>query len=252
MGGWFSTAAPAQARPYSCDPAACRWQDKCHCASTSSPNGIPANKTPMFITVTFDDNLHSYVPSQPELNAGAPPTHPFMVHVRSTYANIAPIMENRPRSANGCALHATFYISQDWTDYDRVRRWHRRGHEVACHTMTHTTDFGTSKQGWFDEMVGCKLMMSTLGGIDEEDIVGARAPFLHYGRPLFEVLHENHFRYESSIVEQSFVVRCLSARARCTSHALVAQHTATSAPSQLLLRTRAGQQVGEACYRTVG
>ena len=56
-------------------------------------------------------------------------------------------------------------------------------------------------------MVGSRLLMSTLAEIPEEDIQGARAPFLHYGRKLFEVLHENGFRYESSIVEQSFIVR---------------------------------------------
>lgn len=42
----------------------------------------------------------------------------------------------RWKNPNGCPITATFYVSHEWTEYDRVQNLYAEGHEMASHTIS--------------------------------------------------------------------------------------------------------------------
>lgn len=37
---------------------------------------------------------------------------------------------------NGCAIKGSFFISHKYTNYSAVQEMHRKGHEIAAHSIT--------------------------------------------------------------------------------------------------------------------
>lgn len=87
------------------------------------------------------------------------------------------------------------------TNFERVHDLYSEGHEIAVHTITHATGFTSGSTRWEGEINGCKLSLSKFAAIPEKEIRGFRAPFLEYGSAQLQVLQENGFEYDSSIVE---------------------------------------------------
>ena len=44
------------------------------------------------------------------------------------------IFTNR-KNPNGCDIKATFFVSHKYTNYSAVSELHRRGHEIAVHSI---------------------------------------------------------------------------------------------------------------------
>jgi peptidoglycan/xylan/chitin deacetylase (PgdA/CDA1 family) len=145
--------------------------------SLDPPGGLAPSNTPQMVLLTFDDAV----------NPGA-------------YGIVQQMLTNR-FNPNGTPIQATFFVSGDWTDYWLVHQLHAQGHEIAIHTLTHTTGTGTSRADWRAEIAGCRRTLARLAGIPRDRIRGFRAPFLAYNADSFGILKEQGMDYDSSITE---------------------------------------------------
>lgn len=51
----------------------------------------------------------------------------------NTYSKL--FLENRT-NPNGCPIRGTFFVSHDYTNYQRVQDFYSQGHEIAVGTIT--------------------------------------------------------------------------------------------------------------------
>lgn len=142
------------------------------------PGGLPAAEIPQFILITFDDAV-----------------------TEVQFNNVAAI--SRHQNPDGSPVGFTFYISLDYTDYWMVHRLHAAGHEIAVHTVTHTTGVETSHRTWIREIEGTREALHRYAGVPREEIRGFRAPYLAYNPAMFQALHDLGFLYDSSVSEQA-------------------------------------------------
>jgi hypothetical protein len=142
------------------------------------PGGLSASNTPQLVVITFDDEVTT-----------------------ARYALAQQLLTNR-WNPNGSPIQATFFVSTDWGDYWAVEKLHAYGHEIAVHTMTHSTSSNTDLATWRAEIVGCRKALSELSGIPRDEIVGFRAPELMFNNESFQILEEQGFLYDASIIEQ--------------------------------------------------
>jgi len=145
--------------------------------SSSPPGGLSPEDTPQIMLLTFDDLVDS-----------------------NRYGLLQQVLTNH-WNPNGSTLQATFFMNTDWTDYWLVQQLHAQGHELAVHTMTHTTGTNTDLAGWRAEIVGCRKTLSDLAAIPLEEIRGFRAPYLGYSDASFQILGEQGFAYDTSMIE---------------------------------------------------
>lgn len=103
---------PNRAPP--CDPAVCVLPD-CFCSEdgTGIPNDLPAKEVPQMITITFDDAINN-----------------------NNIELYKEIFNGKRRNPNGCDIKATFFVSHKYTNYSAVQETHRKGHEIAVHSIT--------------------------------------------------------------------------------------------------------------------
>lgn len=146
-------------------------------ASQSPPGGLASSNTPMFILFSHDDGLASY-------------SADFMLEV--TEGNTA---------AQGCPVTATMFVSDTGTDCSVVMDLYNKGYEMADHTKNHVSLYGEDKSKVGSEIMGGKNALVACG-VPESDVVGFRAPLLQTDPGVREVLAENGFLYESSIIEE--------------------------------------------------
>ena len=156
--------------PESCLPP------ECFCPSASPPGGLPPAEVPQFVLLTYDDAV------QPEGFALA----------ASTLEGLNP---------NECPRAATFFVNTNYTDYWLTQQLYAAGHEIANHTMTHSTGIDTSSEDWLAEIKGARTVLSVLGGVPEGQMSGFRAPFLVSSDESFSAIHAEGFLYDSSIPE---------------------------------------------------
>lgn len=105
------------------------------------------------------------------------------------------------QNPDGSPVAFTFYVSTHYTDYYLVHKLHAEGHEIAAHTITHTTGSTTPFTTWIREIEGCREVISRYSGIPREDIRGFRAPYLRHNAAMFEALAALGFDYDTSIPE---------------------------------------------------
>ncbi|EFN58774.1 hypothetical protein CHLNCDRAFT_140524 [Chlorella variabilis] len=143
---------------------------------TAAPGGLSAAQTPQFVLLTVDDAV--YCPAKDLITA---------------------VTEGR-QTADGCPLAATMFTMLRNTDCKAVRDLWRAGYEIADHTLDHKRLVGQDRSYVESEVVGARRQLAECG-VPEQDIVGFRAPYLFVDPQLREVLHENGFLYDSSIME---------------------------------------------------
>lgn len=144
--------------------------------STSPPGGLAAEDTPQVILITFDDAVNLWI-----------------------YDRIQEISGHQ--NPDGSPVAFTFYVSTNYTDYYLVHKLHAEGHEIAAHTISHSTGNTTPFLTWIREIEGCREVISRYAGIPREEIRGFRAPYLQHNTAMFEALAELGFDYDSSIPE---------------------------------------------------
>ncbi|MDD4735931.1 MAG: polysaccharide deacetylase family protein [Kiritimatiellae bacterium] len=162
---------------YECPPS-CLAPD-CVCAQTAPPGGFAARDMPQIMLLTFDDSVSTDVYQQ----------------VRQIFTNHV--------NPNGQPVKGSFFVSLDAVvDYRSIQKLHAQGHEIAVHTMTHSTTTNTTLKVFREEIVGCRRTLSELAQIPPEEIAGFRAPYLMYNEASFHVLQEQGFAYDASIIER--------------------------------------------------
>ncbi|XP_077547169.1 chitin deacetylase 8-like isoform X2 [Haemaphysalis longicornis] len=166
-----------------CDPSKCRLEDNCLCMSSQPPGNLSVQEMPQFVMLTFDDAVN-------EENMD------FYRHL------LAP--GKRKNRANGCNMVATFFVSAGFTDYSFVHELHSVGNEIALHSITHRYNYTYWKTldaaGWEAELLGGRDILRDYALIPEEDMVGARAPFLEPGKgDSYVVIQEHGLLYDSSV-----------------------------------------------------
>lgn len=108
---------PNRAPP--CDPAVCVLPD-CFCSEdgTTVPGDLAAKDVPMMITITFDDAINN-----------------------NNIQLYKDIFDGKRKNPNGCDIKATFFVSHKYSNYSAVQETHRKGHEIAVHSITYVTFF---------------------------------------------------------------------------------------------------------------
>lgn len=176
--GLLASALPGAAQfTYNCTNP-CVAPD-CVCASLQPPGDLAAEETPQIILLTFDDNVST--------NDGS-------------YQVAQQVLTNH-FNPNGTPIQATFYVKTGDSDYRAVQQMYAQGHEIAMHSMTHTTTTNTDIDTWRREIFGARKAISDLAQIPLEKIVGFRAPGLYYNQYSMQALAEAGLEYDSSIEE---------------------------------------------------
>jgi len=145
--------------------------------STNPPASIAPSRPPQMMLLTFDDSVN-----------------------QSSYDLVQAALTNH-WNPNGDPIQATFFVLTDSSDYWLLQKLHAAGHEIAVHTMTHTTGAGTDLLTWRREIEGCRHTLSRLADIPREQIVGFRAPYLVHSAESFLCLYEQGFWYDCSVAE---------------------------------------------------
>lgn len=171
---------PNRAPP--CDPTQCVLPD-CFCSAdgTAIPGKLEPAKVPQMIMISFDDAVNN--------------------NNIDLYEKIFREGRNNP---NGCSIKSTFFISHKYTNYSAVQDLHRKGHEIAAHSITHRAVdkywSEGSAEAWAKEMAGVRLMIERFSNITDNSIVGIRAPYLRVGgNNQFFMMEEQAFLYDSTI-----------------------------------------------------
>lgn len=170
---------PNRAPP--CDKSVCVLPD-CFCSEdgTSIPGDLKSKDIPQMITITFDDAVNN-----------------------NNIELYDEIFKNR-KNPNGCNIKATFFLSHKYTNYSAVQDLHRRGHEIASHSITHNDNenFWTNAtvDDWAKEMAGMRIVIEKFSNITDNSIVGLRAPYLRVGgNNQFVMMEEQAFLYDSTV-----------------------------------------------------
>lgn len=145
-------------------------------ASTSPPGGLDPSEVPQVILITFDDAVNDQI-----------------------YQDIQQVADHQ--NPDGSPIAFTFFVSNNWTNYWRVHQLHAGGHEIAIHTITHSTGTGTDFNTWIREIEGGREALSRLAGVPLEEMRGFRAPYLAYNSDMFDALSTLGFSYDSSVPE---------------------------------------------------
>jgi len=164
-----------------CNQTACSalGADKCHCSGNET--NLDLGDRPQIVYLTFDDAFTAIAEEQF-----------YRVLFNGTYTN-----------PNGCAIRATHFVTQSYTDYSLVNQYWHKGHEIAAHSITHRNDVkywqNLDVEGWKDEMVGVRQMIGQFATLDPCEVTGMRAPFLQGGGDnMWQMLAENNFEYDCS------------------------------------------------------
>ena len=80
--------------------------------------------TPQMVLITFDDAINDE-------------------NWELYQEKLFPPGRNNP---NGCPIHATFFVSHEYTNYAMVHKLTNQGHEIAVHSITHRTP-----EAWWDK-----------------------------------------------------------------------------------------------------
>lgn len=106
------TERPLGGDPLSCSSSTCRLPD-CYCEATKVPGGHKIEETPQIIMLTFDDAINRGNSDLLDLLFASNRTNP-----------------------NGCPITGTFFLTNKDSDYNFVKTWVKKGHEIASHSIT--------------------------------------------------------------------------------------------------------------------
>lgn len=171
---------PNRAPP--CDRSVCVLPD-CFCSEdgTSIPGDLPSESVPQMITITFDDAINN-----------------------NNIELYNEIFNGKRKNPNGCQIKATFFLSHKYANYSAVQELHRRGHEIASHSITHNADerfwSNATVDDWAKEMAGMRIIVEKFANISDNSVVGLRAPYLRVGgNNQFVMMEEQAFLYDSTV-----------------------------------------------------
>ena len=184
----LSTAYISPSGRYHCDPMMCQPPD-CVCASLDHPPGMHITKVPQMVMFTFDDNLNQ---------------EKFQYYKHLLYPEL--------HNPNGCPIRFTYFVADQWTDYQLVHELHQQGHEFGSHTMQHSEKYmdetwytQAEPQVAYKEMVkefhGQRQIIINNASVPRAEVRGLRMPYLALGRNAqFKMMKDYDFLYDSSFM----------------------------------------------------
>jgi len=166
-----------------CDVNLCRLPD-CFCSVSGRevPGSLEPQETPQMIMLTFDDAVNN-----------------------NNWEEIDTILSGKLKNPNGCDVKATFFVSHRYNNYSMAQELHRRGHELAAHSVTHEVEEDYWSNGteaaWLQEMGGMADMLERWANVPAEEVLGARAPLLRLGgNRQYAALEQAGLLWDSSMV----------------------------------------------------
>lgn len=181
-------------------------------ASQAPPGGLAPGEVPQFVHFGFDDNAIS--------GREGSGTSGGVRAVRELFEGRSnPRGNGNPWTWDGEPARfsmyvVTRYIAEPGIDTpEHVKaEWRavaEAGHEIGFHTHTHPHGAKHTSDQWLEEIRTCREWLTrehvvgeTSGvGLQTDDIIGFRTPYLEHGPPLFPALREAGVRYDCSIQE---------------------------------------------------
>lgn len=161
-----------------CVKANCKLPD-CRCAGYDIPGGLPVDKTPQFVLLTFDDAVQ-------KIN--------FEYYSKALFGR---------KNRDNCNVSATVFTTHKYTDYSKVHELYENGFEVALHSITHSgpTDYwkNASVELLLKEFGGEIEMLNKFANVPKNALKGVRIPFLQLsGNNSFEMMKELGLEYDCS------------------------------------------------------
>lgn len=158
----------------------------CRCFSTELSEDIPHANIPQLVMLTFDDAVTVQI-----------------------FDEVMPFFSEMT-NPDGCPVGLTFFVSHEYTDYEKVHELWAAGHELALHSISHSpyVDYWRqiSKENLTREFADQRTLMSYFADIDIEDLKGIRVPLFELsGDYSFEIMKEIGLTYDSSWPTQSFI-----------------------------------------------
>ncbi|XP_060067645.1 uncharacterized protein LOC132547857 [Ylistrum balloti] len=99
---------------------------------------------------------------------------------------------------NGCPVSITLFVSDKYTDYSIVKRYHDVGFELGVHSVTHS--HLNSGQKVRNEAEEQRDNLITKAGVSKEEVIGWRSPFLTTaGDQQIDALKQLGFKYDISL-----------------------------------------------------
>lgn len=158
----------------------------CRCFKTELSSDIPVEQTPQLVMLTFDDAVTVQI-----------------------YDEVMPFFGDMV-NPDGCNVGLTFFVSHEYTDYEKVNALWSAGHELALHSISHSpyTDYWReiSAENLTREFADQRTLMAHFGQVDIDDLQGVRVPLFELsGDRSFELMKEIGLTYDSSWPTQSFI-----------------------------------------------
>lgn len=181
-------------------------------ASTKPPGNLTPEQVPQFIVLGFDDNTTS---------SGIEWALSLLTNKKNPSSK-----EDKENTAtfDGSPLQASFYMNtRGFTDWHEdnpqnliyaVKEARLAGHEIANHTHNHHADLrdesfdqytqniiNLKTKNWKQRIQQCTDLLVNESKTPKNEIAGFRAPYLIYNQPMFSVIDDSEFLYDSSIEE---------------------------------------------------
>jgi peptidoglycan/xylan/chitin deacetylase (PgdA/CDA1 family) len=156
--------------------------------SADPPGGLRPDQVPQLVAIGFDDNQEA---------AGMNALTGLFRELKN------PAGSGQADTFDGAPVRATFYITSSYgSNQATLRSWitaFQDGHEIGNHTIAHGDGFQYDLAKWQSEINGCNSFLKGNVKVSAKDLVGFRAPFLHYTALTYEVLQELGFWYDCSV-----------------------------------------------------
>ncbi|XP_047138992.1 uncharacterized protein LOC124814910 isoform X2 [Hydra vulgaris] len=176
-----STTATTRAIPKNyvnataCESSVCKLPF-CRCAGSDTPGSLPISNTPQMIVFAMNGGIN--------------------VNNYQFYKSL-----DGTKSVNGCPFKMTFFVSGDYVDYTMVQERSKLGHEIADYSVTHQSPntwwANANRQQLESEILNQR---ANLNSKSSSPVYGWRSPFLEATELTYQILYENNFLYDSSLV----------------------------------------------------
>jgi len=102
---------------------------------------------------------------------------------------------------NGCEVYGTFFLLHDYNNYFDIMKLRSDGHEMAVSSISDDKNlYLKNSSAWVDELAGMRRIMNLQAKVDEEDVLGVRAPGAKPGyNTQYEVMVDHGYIWDSSI-----------------------------------------------------
>ncbi|CAG9540103.1 unnamed protein product [Cercopithifilaria johnstoni] len=117
-----------------------------------------------------------------------------------TFAIYKSLFNGNYRNPNGCPIKGTFFVSNEWNNYDQTQWLISNGHEIAVNSITHRNLGDETAERWKKEMVGMRDALLHFSHANAADIIGVRAPQLELGGDnQFDMMEKFGFIYDNTM-----------------------------------------------------